>query len=112
VVRRSVVGRIFLLRRLAVAVVSWMVITVGAPALPGVTVGGLNVAVAPGGNPEAERVTMLLNAPPSGGTVRLTVTNPPGATMTGVAGPVTVKAVITVSVRDELVSVRKLLSPP
>jgi hypothetical protein len=77
-----------------------MVITVGAPALPGVTLGGLNVAVAPGGSPEAESVTTLLNAPPSGGTVIFTVTAPPGATVTGVVGAVTANAVITI--RDTL----------
>lgn len=58
--------------------------------MPGVTVGGLNVAVAPGGSPVAESVTTLLNAPPSGGTVMLMVAAPPGATGTGVVGPLTV----------------------
>ena len=74
----------------AATAASWIVITVGAPAVPGVTVGGLKVAVAPAGSPEAESVTTLLNAPPKGGTVRLILTEPPGATGTGVVGPVTV----------------------
>jgi hypothetical protein len=44
---------------LAVAAASCMVSTVGAPALPGVTVGGLKVALATGGSPVAESVTTL-----------------------------------------------------
>ena len=96
---------------LAVVASRWMVITVVAPAVPGVTVGGLNVAVAPGGSPVAESVTTLSKAPPTGGTERLTDTDPPGAIVTGVVGAVTVKVVITDSVSAELVSVEKLLSP-
>jgi hypothetical protein len=86
---------------LAVADASCMVITVVAPAAPGVTVGGLKVTVAPAGSPEAESVTTLSNAPPSGGKVILMVAAPPGATGTGVVGAVTVKAVVTVSLTAE-----------
>jgi hypothetical protein len=80
-----------------------MVMTVGAPALPGVTVGGLKVATAPGGRPEADIVTTLSKAPPRGGTEILKVAIPPGATVTGAAGAVTVYAVVTTSATaDEL----------
>src|SRR5271165_2003788 len=74
---------------------SCTVITVGAPAAPGVTVAGLNVAVARGGNPLADMVTTLLKGPPKGGTVTLTVTLPPWPTTNGVCGALTVKAVPT-----------------
>jgi len=67
-----------------------MVITVGAPAVPGVTVSGLKRAVAPGGNPVADIVTGLLKAPPTGGTVTLTCTEPPCITNNGAGGAVTV----------------------
>ena len=93
----------------AVRVASCIVITVGAPAVPGVTVGGLKVAAAPGGSPVAESVTTLSKAPPSGGTVMLTITDPPGAIVTGVAGAVTVKSLITDSVKATLVSVEKFV---
>src|ERR1700722_19413229 len=71
---------------LALRLASWMVITVCGPAGPGATVGGLKMAVAPAGSPEAESVTVLLNAPPRGGTLMLTVTNPPSGTSNGVPG--------------------------
>src|SRR5579863_8012591 len=86
---------------LAVGAANWMVITVGAPALPGVTVGGLKVAMAPGGSPLADRVTTLLKAPPTGGTVTLIATEPPSVTVTGAGGAVTVYVVFTVSVKGE-----------
>jgi hypothetical protein len=74
-----------------------MVNTVGAPAAPGVTAGGLNVAVAPSGSPRAESATTLSNAPPTGGTVTLISTIAPWEAVTGAAGAVTVKAVFTLS---------------
>jgi hypothetical protein len=95
----------------AARVASCIVITVGAPALPGVTVGGLKVAVAPAGRPEADRVTTLLNAPPSGGTVMSTVAAPPDATGTAVAGAVTVNDVATVKLRAEEVDGANPASP-
>jgi hypothetical protein len=67
-----------------------MVNVVAAPLIPGVTVGGLNVAVAPGGSPEADIVTTLLKEPPSGGTVTGIATEPPSAAVTGTAGAVTI----------------------
>ena len=88
-----------------------MVSTVGAPSVPGVTVGGVKVAVAPGGSPEAESVTMLSNGPPRGGMVRAKVAAPPGATETGVDGPVTAKAAITVSVTAKEVEAAKPALP-
>ena len=69
---------------------SCIVMTVVSPSAPGVTVGGLNVAVAPGGRPLAASVTTLLNAPPSGGTVTVICTEPPSATSNGVCGAATV----------------------
>ena len=72
------------------------VIMVVLPFAPGVTVGGLNDAVAPAGKPEADMVTGLLNAPPSGGTVTLTLTEPPSwDTVAGVVGAATVNAGVT-----------------
>jgi hypothetical protein len=44
----------------AVWVAVRIVMTVGAPALPGVTVGGLKIAIAPAGRPDADIVTRLL----------------------------------------------------
>jgi len=68
-----------------------------SPSAPGVTVAGLNVAVARGGNPVATRVTTLVYEPPSGGTVTVICTEPPSLTVNGVCGAVTVYAAVTVS---------------
>ena len=62
--------------------------TVLAPVAPGVTTGGLKVAVAPAGKPEADIVTLLLNVP-IGGTPIETLTGVPGVAATGAAGAVT-----------------------
>jgi hypothetical protein len=62
------------------------------PAAPGVTIGGVNVTVAPGGCPVADNVTGLLNGPPMDGTITVTVTIPPCATGNGVCGAVTPNA--------------------
>jgi hypothetical protein len=71
----------------------------------------LKVAVAPGGSPLAESVTRLLNAPPNGGTLTLTSTDPPCATGTGVGGAVTVYAVLTVSMSTAEVDPASSVSP-
>jgi hypothetical protein len=55
-----------------------MDITLGAPALPGVTAGGRNETVAPAGSPAAESATRLLKLPPSGAIVRLYWATAPG----------------------------------
>jgi hypothetical protein len=55
-----------------------MDITLGAPALPGVTAAGKNEACAPAGRPVAERVTRLLYVPPKGAMTRLYWATPPG----------------------------------
>jgi hypothetical protein len=55
-----------------------MDITLGAPALPGVTAGGRNETVAPAGSPVAESATRLLKLPPSGAIVRLYWATAPG----------------------------------
>ena len=62
--------------------------TVVAPTVPGVTVGGLNVAVAPDGNPDTDIVTVPLNVPPTGGTAIVICAVLPDAADTGAAGPV------------------------
>src|SRR5580658_8459485 len=85
-------------RSVAVADSSWMVNVVATPEAPGTTVGGLKVAVAPGGRPLADIVTMLLNEPFRGGTVTMTCTEPPSAAVTGAAGAVTAYAGLIVSV--------------
>lgn len=69
-----------------------MVSTVVAPAAPGVTVGGLNVAVSPAGSPVSDMLTTLVKEPPNGATLILTLTMPPAATVIGVVGPVIAKA--------------------
>lgn len=94
-----------------VAVSNWMVNIVGAPVVPGVTVGGLNVAVAPGGSPVADIVTTLLNGPPSGGTVMPITTEPPSAAVNGVAAAVTAYATVTVSVSTDEVEVPREVLP-
>src|SRR5579863_5520495 len=88
-----------------------MVKIVGAPPDPGLTVGGLKVAVAPAGRPLADMVTTLLNAPPSGGTVTGMVTKPPSATETGVAGATTVYAASIVSVTADELEPSKMALP-
>jgi hypothetical protein len=95
----------------AVRAGSCIVSAVGAPVRPGVTVGGLNVALAPGGSPVAESVTTPSNAPPSGGTVMSMVAAPPGATGTGAVGAVTVKEAVTVSLTAEEVEAAKPALP-
>ena len=59
----------------------WIDSSLGAPALPGVTAGGRNDAVAPAGSPVADSVTRLLKLPPSGATTRLNWATPPGCTL-------------------------------
>lgn len=49
-----------------------------APVVPGVTVGGAKLAVAPGGNPLAASVTTLSYAPLTGFTLIVYVATPPG----------------------------------
>ena len=63
------------------------VITVLRPVDPGITVGGLNVAVAPGGKPVTDIVTTALYAPPIGGTVIVMLTEPPWVSEYGVGAP-------------------------
>ena len=63
---------------------------VGAPELPGMTVGGLKVPVAPDGSPVENMVTTLSNAPPTGRTLTSIFTAPPCATVTDVSRVVTV----------------------
>lgn len=64
------------------------VMTVVAPAAPGVTVGGTNVATAPAGKPEADMVTTPVKEVPSGATWIVTFAEPPDATSIGAAGAV------------------------
>src|SRR5215475_1416323 len=64
------------------------VMIVVAPDAPGVTTGGLKVAVAPAGNPEADMVTLLLKVP-MGGTPIVMATGVPGVAETGAVGAVT-----------------------
>lgn len=73
----------------------WMVSFVGAPEAPGITVGGVKVAVAPAGKPEADMVTTLSKEPPMGGTVMLMSTEPPAWTVKGLPGAVTANVVAT-----------------
>ena len=72
----------------AVVLAKVTVMTVVAPAEPGVTTGGLKVAVAPAGKPEADIVTLLLKVP-MGGTPIVTSTGLPGVAVTGAVGAVT-----------------------
>jgi hypothetical protein len=88
-----------------------MVMTVGAPEVPGVTVGGLKVTVAPAGRPVADILTTLLKQPPNGGTVTFTTTAPPADTVTRGGTADTVKSAETVSVTTEDVEVAKLALP-
>src|ERR1700678_3626367 len=53
---------------------SWMVMSGVAPEFPGVTEAGVNVATACAGSPDADIVTALLNAPPSGDAVTVALT--------------------------------------
>ena|ERR1700678_368784 len=78
-----------------------MVKMVGAFALPGVTVGGLKLPVAPGGSALADMVTTLPNVPPTGSTVTLILTDPPSATVTVAGEAFTVNVVFTVSLNAE-----------
>ena len=73
------------------------VITVFAPFEPGVTTGGLNVAVAPAGNPEADIVTLLLKVP-IGGMPIVTLTGVPGVAAIGAAGAVTLNCAAALNV--------------
>src|SRR5271168_542176 len=88
-----------------------MVKTVGAPFAPGVTVAGKNITVEPGGSPVADMVTRLLNAPPSGGTLTLIITEPPSATRKVVCAAVTAKVVFTVKGTAAEVEGLKLVLP-
>jgi hypothetical protein len=63
---------------------------VDAPELPGMTVEGLKLAVAPAGRPEEDMVTTLSNAPPTGRTLTSIFTDPLCGTATDVSGVVTV----------------------
>ena len=76
-----------------------MVMTVVAPVEPGVTTGGLKVAVAPAGNPEADIVTRLLKEVPIGGTLIVTLTELPGVAESGAGGAVTLNCWATVTVK-------------
>ena len=71
---------------------------VEAPAAPGVTLAGMKETVACEGAPDSVIVTRLLNAPPSGGTLTVTCTDPPGRTVYGICAALTLKAGFTVSV--------------
>lgn len=99
--------------RLEVWVAVWMVITVARPALPGTTVAGMKKAVAPGGSPEADIVTTPLNVPPAGATRTVTFAEPPGVTVRGVDGAVSVKvgAVWTVKAKADEVEGAKMTLP-
>jgi hypothetical protein len=87
---------------LAVAVpAKVMVMTVVAPVDPGVTTGGLKVAVAPAGNPEADMVTWLLKELPIGGTLIVTLTELPGVAERGAGGAVTLNCGASVTVKAD-----------
>jgi hypothetical protein len=87
---------------LAVAVpAKVMVMTVVAPVDPGVTTGGLKVAVAPAGNPEADMVTWLLKELPIGGTLIVTLTELPRAAEIGAGGAVTLNCGASVTVKAD-----------
>jgi hypothetical protein len=75
----------------AAVVAKVTVMTVVAPAEPGVTTGGLNVAVAPAGKPEADIVTLLLKVP-MGGTPIGTLSGVPGVATTAAVGAVTMNS--------------------
>ena len=80
-----------------------MVIAIAVAEFPGVTVDGLKVTVEPVGCPVAANEMRPLKAPPAGVTVRLTLAEPPAATVTGGCGALIVKveAVVTVKVRGD-----------
>ena len=82
---------------MATAVANVTVMTVLAPVEPGVTTGGLKVAVAPAGNPDADIVTWLLKAP-IGGTPIVTATGVPGVAATGAVGAVTLNCGVVTTV--------------
>ncbi len=82
-----------------------MVSTVVAPDAPGVTMGGVKVAVAPAGKPEADIVTTLSKGPPMGGTVMLISTEPPAFTVNDDAGAVTEKVEADVTVTSSPIEV-------
>lgn len=72
-----------------------MVTVLLAGLLPGVSVGGAKVAVAPGGSPLALKLMTPLNAPPLGVTVSVYCTGLPPVTVCAVEVVVTVKSEVT-----------------
>lgn len=54
-----------------------MVITEFAPLLPGTALAGVNTQVESAGNPEQDKATVLLKAPPSGDSVTVKFTEDP-----------------------------------
>lgn len=67
--------------------------------------GGVKVAVAPAGRPEADIVTTLSKGPPMGGTVMLISTEPPAFTVNDDAGAVTEKVEADVTVTSSPIEV-------
>src|SRR5271156_1839005 len=73
--------------------------------------GGVNTAIAPGGNPVADNVTGRLNVPPSGGTVSGKVTSAPCGTVTGAGGATTMNPGATVTIDAAEVEVAEVALP-
>lgn len=88
-----------------------IVITVVAPVCPGVTIGGLKVAVAPAGNPEADITTWLVKDVPTGGTLIVMLSELPGVAENGVGGAVTLNCWATVRVTTAEVDSPKVELP-
>jgi hypothetical protein len=78
---------------------------VAADELPGTTVFGLKVAVAPAGSPVADNVTVPLYVPPTADTVILTLAEPVAATLTGVVGAAMEKVGAELTVKSSTVEV-------
>jgi hypothetical protein len=76
----------------------WTVRTVGAVPVPGVTVGGAKLAVAPSGSPVTDIFTGLLKFPPMGATLSGKDAVPPGLTRSAGVGDATEKSVGAVTV--------------
>lgn len=73
-----------------------------AAAAPGITLNGVNVAVAAVGNPEAENVIAFVNPPGPGVTVIVNDAICPAVTATGTVGPLSEKSPSIVNVCVEL----------
>jgi len=75
-------------RAASLAVCTFIFVVV--PELPGITVGGIKEAVAPGGRFVADIITTLLKGLPVGATSTVISTDPPCITLNGVCGAATV----------------------